>query len=202
MSHQSFSRRQALKGLLLGAGAASLPAWALALSEKALTVSHHHHSAAGPAQDPGEWSPQFLTAHQSDTVEVLSDLIIPETETPGAKAAGVNRFIDRVLYESDPLPQREFVRGLTWLDQRSRELFGSDFGESQPDQRVALLTILSSPANRSLDDQPGVEFFRAIKSLTVTGYYTSEIGIYEELGEGELFFEGYDGCTHPEHQRS
>lgn len=200
MSRQSISRRQALKGIFLGAGAAATPEWVRALSEKALAVSHHHRSPGSP-QETGDWAPQFLDVHQNHTVEVLSELIIPATDTPGAKAANVNRFIDRVLFESDPLPQSEFVRGLAWLDRRSGQLFGADFVDSSPEQQVALLTILSSPENRSLDDQPGVEFFRAVKGLTVTGYYTSEIGIYEELGGGELFFENYDGCTHPEHKQ-
>ncbi len=201
MKQRSWSRRQALKGLVLGAGAAAAPAWVQALSERALATSHPHGPAPAPVQTE-DWAPRFLTGPQNRTVEALSDLIIPETDTPGAKAARVTRFIDLVLAESDPLPQQEFRRGLKWLDERCRELFGSDFADCPQQQQIAMLTILSSPQNRSLDDQPGVEFFQAVKSLTVTGYYTSEIGIYEELGEGELFFEGYAGCTHPEHQKS
>ncbi len=200
MKRTSLSRRQALKGLLIGAGAAATPGWVRALSEKGAALAHHHHARPPAAQASGEYAPRFLNAHQDRTVDVLSELIIPETDTPGASAAEVHQFVDRVLSESDPLPQQQFVGGLAWLDARTEELFGSPFADSAPEQQTALLTILASPQNRSLDDRPGVEFFGAIKSLTITGYYTSEIGIYEELGEGELFFEGYEGCTHPEHK--
>ena len=49
-------------------------------------------------------------------------------------------------------------------------------------------------------DQIGVEFFQSIKSMTITGYYTSEIGMRQELGDdGQLFFAEFKGCTHPEH---
>jgi hypothetical protein len=45
-----------------------------------------------------------------------------------------------------------------------------------------------------------VEFFQAVKSLTITGYYTSEVGMRNELGDdGQLFFTEFKGCTHPEH---
>jgi hypothetical protein len=47
-----------------------------------------------------------------------------------------------------------------------------------------------------------VDFFAAMMSMTITGYYTSEIGMRDELGDnGQLFLPSYDGCTHPEHQR-
>jgi hypothetical protein len=47
----------------------------------------------------------------------------------------------------------------------------------------------------------GIDFFKAIKGLTITGYYTSEIGMKQELGDdGQLFFLEYPGCTHPQHK--
>jgi hypothetical protein len=50
-------------------------------------------------------------------------------------------------------------------------------------------------------DAPGVAFFRAIKSMTITGYYTTEIGLRQELGDdGRMMLGAFEGCTHPEHQ--
>ena len=47
----------------------------------------------------------------------------------------------------------------------------------------------------------GTEFFQAIKVMTINGYYTSEIGLRQELGDdGQLFMLQFPGCTHPEHQ--
>ena len=49
----------------------------------------------------------MLTAHQNDAVIVLTELIVPETDTPGAKATLVNRFIDGVLADA---PSRRIAR--------------------------------------------------------------------------------------------
>jgi gluconate 2-dehydrogenase gamma chain len=93
------------------------------------------------------------------------------------------------------------LRGLLWMDARSQELFGAPFVSATPAQQTALLTSLSSPSDKSTADPIGREFFDAIKGLTVTGYYTSEIGIRQELGEdGNLFFAEFPGCTHPQHK--
>ncbi len=202
MSRSSLNRREALRKLALGGlGVASTPLWVQKLNDLALGHSARHvHQAAG-AQAEAAWTPKLLNPHQNETVIVLSELIIPQTDTAGAKAAKVNEFIDTVLADAEPTEQKNFERGLRWIDARSNELFGSDFIKATPEQQTALLTILSSGKNKSLSDQVGVEFFSVIKSMTITGYYTSEVGMKEELGDdGNLFFEDYPGCTHPEHK--
>jgi hypothetical protein len=195
-------RRQALRKLAAGGlGAAAAPLWSRRLSESALAHAdpHTHQAIAGTTAAP--WTPRLLDAHQNETVVAISELIIPETDTPGAKAAKVNQFIDLVLHDAPAGDRREFLRGLAWMDTRSRELFGADFTAATPEQQTALLTILSARGGASAGDQLGRDFFESIKSLTVTGYYTTEIGLRQELGEdGALFAAGYPGCTHPEHK--
>jgi hypothetical protein len=86
------------------------------------------------------------------------------------------------------------------MEARSQELFGAEFLKAAPEQQAALLTILGSGRNKALGDQIGVEFFEAIKGLTITGYYTSEVGMKQELkDDGQMFFGELTGCTHPEH---
>lgn len=207
MTQRKLDRREALKRLAMGgAGAASLPLWIEKLNGLALGRSEKHaHGGAGtlPAAQSAEgaWKPKVFSAHQNETVVTLSELIIPQTDTAGAKAALVNQFVDAVLDDANPSERREFMRGLRWVDARSNELFGADFIKATAEQQTALLTILSSGKNKSLEDQIGVEFFNAIRSMTLTGYYTSEVGMREELGDdGNLFFETYPGCKHPEHK--
>lgn len=199
-SESGLNRRQALSTLAtLGLGTATAPLWTLNLQAVAQAHAEHGHGsvAAAAAQD---WKPKVLSAQQDETVITLSELIIPTTDTPGGKAALVNRFVDEVLADSGPAERREFLRGLTWIDQRSRELFGVDFVGATPDQQNALLTIVSSGKNTSVADQIGTEFFQAMKSMTITGYYTSEVGMRQELGDdGQLFFTEFRGCTHQEH---
>jgi len=196
MHKAGVNRREALRRLTAGGiGAAATPLWIERLGAVALAHTGH----AVPA-DAAAWTPQVLDAHQNETVTVLSELIIPQTDTPGARAALVNRFIDRVLADAEEAERKAFLKGLAWLDARSHELFGSDFVEAAPDRQTALLTILSSPENRTLEDQRGVELVQAAKDLTVTGYYTSGIGLEQELGDdGNMFLTEFEGCTHPEH---
>jgi Gluconate 2-dehydrogenase subunit 3 len=192
-----FDRRTILRGLGVSAfsAATSSRAWA-----KVLMSSGHEHAADTPVSGASAWTPKVLSAHQDETLIALSEAIIPQTETAGAKAALVNRFIDAMLEDADPTRRAVFLRGFDWLDARCRELFGGDFVSSTPEQQTALLTILSSPSNRTSADQLGVEFFRTVKSWTITGYYTSEIGLRDELNDdGQMFFAEYKGCVHPEH---
>ena len=199
-SGSAVDRRDALKRLVLyGLGAAAVPSWVERLS--ALAVDHAGHARAAGGRSSTAWTPAALDSHQNETVVLLSESIIPETDTPGAKAAKVNEFIDAVVADAAPSERETFLSGLIWLDTRSRDLFGAEFIGCQPEQQGALLTILASPVNTSAADQPGVEFFQAIKAMTITGYYTSEVGMKTELGEdGSLFFTEYAGCTHSEHK--
>ena len=194
-------RRQALRTLAAGGlGAATAPLWSQRLTELALAHADPHTGHAASAASATPWTPKVLDAHQDRTVVAISELIIPQTDTPGAKAAKVNQFVDLVLSEASPEERQAFLRGLAWMDARSRERSGADFVSAAPEQQTALLTTLSSRTEPSAD-AVGRDFFDSIKSLTVTGYYTTEIGLRQELGEdGGLFLADYPGCQHPEHK--
>ena len=198
----TLDRRQALRTLAFGGiGAVAAPAWAEALAGIAHSHADHAHTTVAAAAEAGPWAAKVFDAHQNETVVVLSELIIPQTDTPGAKAAKVNEFVDLVLSDASESDRKQFLKGLTWMDARAQELFGADFVSAAPEQQTALLTILASAKNKAFEDQVGIDFFNAIKGLTITGYYTSEIGMKQELGDdGQLFFLEYPGCTHPQHK--
>jgi hypothetical protein len=198
----TLDRRQALRTLAFGGiGAVAAPTWAEALATIARNHADHAHAALAAAAEAAPWAPKVFNAHQNETVVLLSEMIIPQTDTPGAKAAKVNEFIDLVLDDANEAERKQFLNGLAWMDGRSQELFGTDFVSAAPEQQTALLTIVASPKNKAFEDQVGTEFFKAIKALTITGYYTSEIGMKQELGDdGQLFFLDYPGCTHPQHK--
>jgi Gluconate 2-dehydrogenase subunit 3 len=202
MEHRTFNRRDALRTIAVaGAGVVSAPLWVEALSALAREQAPHVHASTAAAAAAGPWSPKVFTARQDDTVTTLCELIIPATDTPGAKIAQVNRFIDTVLHEAPPSEKDAFLNGLGWMDTRSTALFGKDVLSATPEQQVAFLTRLSSEDGGSADDKPGAEFFRALKSMTITGYYTTQIGLQQELGDdGKMVLAEFKGCTHPEHQ--
>jgi hypothetical protein len=104
------------------------------------------------------------------------------TDTPGAREARVNEFIDRMLTFGLPADERDrFLTGLKALDDRALQAAGKPFVEATPEQQAALLTALQSEATAREVGGEGQPFFTLMKQLTLVGYYTSEIGAMKEL---------------------
>jgi len=176
--------------------------WNYALGEIAA-----QHSHAQPSHHPVHlaYHPQFFSADQYRTVEELTELILPATHSsahkvqPGAKEAGVAEFIDFMVF-SDPALQGPFRDGLAWLDQASAP--ASAFRSLTPAQQSAILERLAYKANYRDDEKAGQQFFRLIRKYTVTGFYTSRIGLESLDYPGLTFYGTSPGCTHegnPEH---
>jgi hypothetical protein len=122
----------------------------------------------------------LFTAADVVLLDEIADTILPETKTPGAKAAGVGAFIATMVTDTyDPREQRLFLDGVATLEDESRAQNGGGFMASSPAQRVALLERLDREALEYMR-RPGAEgrphYFRMIKELTLLGYFTSEIG--------------------------
>jgi hypothetical protein len=194
----SLTRRDALRKLAVGgAAAATAPLWVESLASAAGQHAAHYQAKAAAA---APWTPTVLTEAQNRTVVALAELIIPQTATAGATKANVNQFIDAVLADASSGDRQKFVDGLAWIDARSQRDAGAPFVTAPADRQTALLTALST-ATPAPGDQPGVDFFMAIKALTITGYYTSEVGMREEMGDdGQMFFLEFKGCTHEAHR--
>lgn len=123
----------------------------------------------------------FFDQHQMHTVAAAGERILPATDTPGALAAECHRFIERIVADHyTPARQRRFIDGLVDLDQRASALHGRLFIQGDDAQRDAVLTAVESQAYAA--EPNGTDsFWRDLKYLTLYGYYTSEIGIEEEL---------------------
>ena len=173
--------------------------WVASLVASAEQHAAHYQAAASQA---AAWAPKVLTAAQNDAVVVIAELILPQTETAGATKAQVNRFIDAVLADASAESQKKFTDGLAWMDTVSQRDAGGPFVKASPAYQTALLTAMSSNKRPNANELAGVEFFKAIKSLTITGYYTSEIGMREEMNDdGNMFFLEFKGCTHEAHKK-
>src|SRR4051812_22113923 len=109
------------------------------------------------AQAPG-WRPLLLDDHQNLTVIALTDLIIPETDTPGAKAANVNRYIDLFLRDGDIGERERFLAGLNWLDGYALRSYSHPFVACAAGQQIAMLTALDRGTDPEV--RPGMQFFR------------------------------------------
>src|SRR6266545_6783778 len=132
MSTRAVDRRDVLKRLAIGGiGAATLPVWVESLS--AFAADHAHQTQPRKASATA-WKPAVLTPAQNATVITLSELIIPQTDTPGAKAARVNEFIDNVLAHAKPEEREKFLAGLAWIDARATRDHQHAFVACTPEQ--------------------------------------------------------------------
>lgn len=132
-----------------------------------------------PASGGFAW--QTLSPAQGELVATMAELIIPETDTPGARAAKVHEFVDLMLTDWYDVEDKDhFMAGLAQVDEMAQAANGGNFVDNTEEQQVALLTELEDAAyaDPGGDQKP---FFSMMKELTLTGYYTSEIGATQEL---------------------
>jgi hypothetical protein len=131
-------------------------------------------TARAAAGEQGAW----IRPGQQELLAELTEVIIPETDTPGAKAAGVDRFIS--LFVQDflkPADQQVFSKGLAAVDTDCQIQQGRTFLACTREQRIAFLQKLEKDAK----GQPDPNFWRMLKALTIQGYFTSEIGMTKAL---------------------
>ena len=141
-----------------------------------------------PQAGPGSPKPQpkaaattFFTPEELAMVDELSELIIPtDDHSPGARAAQVAACIDSRLADAwDEQDRTDWREGLKRIDQLSRESSGMSFVQSSAGQRLTVLTRIAQ--NEKQPQLPEEKFFAQLKSRVVHAYYTSEIGIKQEL---------------------
>jgi gluconate 2-dehydrogenase gamma chain len=148
----------------------------------------HVHEEGRPAVLPQR---KTFTEAEFASISRVADLIIPETGTPGALGAGVPYYIDSVCAASEPL-RSVMGNGLEWLS-------GTGFLKLGETDQIARLTALSKEAEAGGDGTPE-RFWRAMKSMTADGYYTSKIGLRDELGyKGNTVLDRFPESTVPEH---
>src|SRR6267378_6944148 len=158
--------------------AAAIPAVAGLPMDALFAVGRGVHHGAGTGDL------QVLDPHQSEMVATIADMIIPATDTPGARAAQVHRFIDLLLAEwAADDDRKQFLDGLADVDARARTAYGTDFISATAAQRVAILTALDADIQTRQEAKQDTWklFFQRMKFLTVFGYCTSEVGATAEL---------------------
>ena len=177
-------RREAIRrvALLMG-GAVSAPA--------ILGVLAGCSAEPGSSAETGaksEWKPIFLTQAQAALVAEVAEIMIPRTDTPGAKDVGIPAFIDKMLKDAYPKDdQARFVAGLADFEAQAKREHGRAFLELEPALRAALVTQAHGPAveaERTAPKPPAQRhrpFILTMKELTLLGYFTSEPGATQVL---------------------
>ena len=137
-----------------------------------------------------------LSVEHVDVLAVMTEHIIPTTDTPGAREAGVPAYIDTMLSEFYPEESRiGFVQGLEKTLVAAEEALGQAFMDASSEDQLAFLMDLDEKVYPDLDamseqereayraqrSAEGTPFFRRLKEMTIAGYYTSEVGATQEL---------------------
>jgi hypothetical protein len=105
------------------------------------------------------WVPRTLTPHQHDTIEAIAEIIIPTTDTPGAREAGVGRFVDAMFSQYyPPLDRLRLLDGLDAVDAQAKKQHGKQFTELSAEQQTATVAAMDRVAFRQLPGEAGRPF--------------------------------------------
>jgi gluconate 2-dehydrogenase gamma chain len=140
--------------------------------------------------------PRFFSEDQARIVMEVAEIIIPKTDTPGAKDVGVPGFIDTMLkdcYKKED--QDRFLAGLTAFDEEAKKAYGDSFIYCKPEQQVELVkkTHDAAIAEAKENREAKRPFILMTKELTLLGFFTSEPGATQVL-QYEAVPGSYKGC--------
>ena len=185
----TISRRDAIRAVtaMLGGAAIAGSDHALAFSFDDAALSRTMAQGAGA-----------FTAGDVALLDEIAETILPETSTPGAKAAKTGAFMALMVTDAYTEAQRlVFIDGIRRVNDATRRDHGVDFMSASPPQRLSVLRALDreqkaamderlpEPVNRapvppSASDQPA-HYFRMMKELALLGFFTSEVGCTKAL---------------------
>ena len=137
---------------------------------------------------PFEVKNAAFSAQQQSLVGEMAQMIIPDTDTLGAKGAGVPEYIHLMVsdwyYDEE---RQKFMTGLAGVDAMANQAYGNDFIKCSDTQRHDLMTKMDN------EESADKTFFQEFKELTLVGYFTSQIGAEKEL-RYEAIPGPYEGC--------
>ena len=218
-ARRGLNRRELVQRLLGGAGAG--------FAFPAVATSHpiYNHLASPSTIDQADaksaaadWAPEFLDRHQSETLTVLAERIVP-----GSTKAQVNRFIDLLLTVDTQENQEQFLASLGAFEAEAINRFGKPFKDLTEEQQNQILSAASTEKSgqpegtrssswrwvgdwswfavpsKTPSEQVRVtirDHFENIKGWVSGAYYSSEVGMRELGWTGDVYFDSFPGCEH------
>lgn len=133
------------------------------------------------------WKPAFLGEAQGALVAEVAEIMIPRTDTPGAKDVGIPAFIDAMLKDAYAQADRDrFIAGLKEFDAQASKQHGRAFMQLDPEQRHSLVQATNESAVATARAYTGETelprpFILMTRELTLLGYFTSQAGATQVL---------------------
>ncbi len=150
--------------------------------------------AAQPTKQSKSKVAHFFTSAEFALVDELTEIIIPTDEhSPGARAAKVAAYIDARLAEAFTAePRQQWRDGLQLMDKLAQERHAKKFMQTSAEQRLAIVTRIAQGEHNPT--KPEEKFFVELKRRTTHAYYTSRIGIHQEMEyKGNVYLKEYVG---------
>jgi gluconate 2-dehydrogenase subunit 3-like protein len=169
-------RRTAIKIVALGALAPKLEAMSAGVC----------HPAAGAAWSAGDYELRFFTQEENELVDQLMEMIIPaDQHSPGAHEAQASLFADLMVATSGDAVKTQWRNGLRLMREEAAH--------------SSLAAALAQASAHERAPQTELErFFTTLKNMTVNGYYTSAIGIHQDLEyQGNNYLPAFPECAMP-----
>jgi Gluconate 2-dehydrogenase subunit 3 len=197
-------RRESLKTMLVGAlGGAALVSAPGCKTEPKTTENavENNPTTEGYGRTPAELEhdkkvneSEFLSAYELGTIAVLCDIILPATKEAGsATDAEVPGFIDFIVKDL-PRHQLPIRGGLMWLDSETNRRYNKTFTDCTKEEQLAIIDDIAypDPDFKKPEMGPGISFFNLMRNLTLTGYYTTQMG-FEDLKVNSNYANVWDG---------
>ncbi len=211
-SPRSLNRRKWIARMLGGVTAGiAIPGLAAAHPVR----EHLAHSSTMDMADAqvaaADWAPEFLDAHQTETLAVLAERMVP-----GSSRAQVERFIDTLLSVDRRENQQRFLNSLAAIEGEALQKYGHSYKDLTEAQQNEILTAASTAASGHAEHHgrrrvslgpPAAasptehdtfrDHFENLKGWVLGAYYSSEVGMRELGWTGQVMFESFPGCEHP-----
>lgn len=179
------NRRESIKNLLLGSVATgalleSCTSAAPEQLEKAIWNYQYGRTPAEEAVDTRLLKATFFTDAEKECIRVLANLILPPNEQGSIEEAGVVPFIEFMAKDFEDF-QLQIRGGLMWLNAQANQSFGTNFASSAVADQKSILDRIAFEQPDAEEQPMEINFFKLMRNLVLTGYFTSAVGI-KELG--------------------
>ncbi len=180
------NRRDTIKSILLGSVATGLAVHGCApkaaeVVKETTDLPFYGRTPDEKEHDRNIFDSEFLNEHELSTIAVLCDIILPASDAFGsATDAKVQEFIEFIVKDL-PDHQTPIRGGLMWLDNYTNKTYSKEFVACSNEEQLAICDLIAYPQKTAPEHKQGEKFFTRMRNLTLTGYYTTKMGI-DDLG--------------------